>query len=150
MVSRIIIPVDHVVCFRSYISSSSFVFFDFSRLLCPVHRDVPCRARIWWLRAVPNILVPCPYDPYRAKHVRAVPGTKILVQTKMESLRGEASQKLSRGRGGLLPARGAGSHRGTARVWGAAANIMATRTKSQDQSDFVGTHSMTWNGYDTA
>ena len=26
-------------------------------------RPVPCRAQIWWIRAVPNISVPCPHDP---------------------------------------------------------------------------------------
>ena len=26
-------------------------------------RPVPCRAQIWWIRAVPNISVPCPDDP---------------------------------------------------------------------------------------
>ena len=26
-------------------------------------RAVPCRAQIWWIRAVPNISVPCPHDP---------------------------------------------------------------------------------------
>ena len=26
-------------------------------------RAVPCRAMIWWIRAVPNISVPCPHDP---------------------------------------------------------------------------------------
>ena len=36
-------------------------------------RPVPCRAMIWWIRAVPNISVPCPYDPCRAKYFRAVP-----------------------------------------------------------------------------
>ena len=36
-------------------------------------RPVPCRAQIWWIRAVPNISVPCPYDPCRAKYFRAVP-----------------------------------------------------------------------------
>ena len=36
---------------------------------CPV----PCRAKIWWIRAVPNISVPCPEDPCRAKYFRAVP-----------------------------------------------------------------------------
>ena len=24
---------------------------------------MPCRAQIWWIRAVPNISVPCPHDP---------------------------------------------------------------------------------------
>ena len=36
---------------------------------CPV----PCRAMIWWIRAVPNVSVPCPYHPCRAKYFRAVP-----------------------------------------------------------------------------
>ena len=36
-------------------------------------RPVPCRAQIWWIRAVPNISVPCPDDPCRAKYFRAVP-----------------------------------------------------------------------------
>ena len=36
-------------------------------------RPVPCRAKIWWIRAVPNISVPCPYDPCRAKYFRAAP-----------------------------------------------------------------------------
>ena len=36
-------------------------------------RSVPCRAKIWWIRAVPNISVPCPEDPCRARYFRAVP-----------------------------------------------------------------------------
>ena len=40
---------------------------------------MPCRARIWWIRAAPSISVPCPYDPRHAKCFRAVPGTRILV-----------------------------------------------------------------------
>ena len=36
-------------------------------------RPVPCRARIWWICAVPNISVPCPYDPCCAKYFRDVP-----------------------------------------------------------------------------
>ena len=33
-------------------------------------RPVPCRAKIWWIRAVPNIFVLCPHDPCRAKYPR--------------------------------------------------------------------------------
>ena len=33
----------------------------------------PCRAMIWWIRAVPNMSAPCPHDPCRAKYFRAVP-----------------------------------------------------------------------------
>ena len=36
--------------------------YIFSRTRTSI-RDVPCRAQIWWIRAVPNISVPCPHDP---------------------------------------------------------------------------------------
>ena len=36
-------------------------------------RPVPCRAKIWWIRAVPNISVPCPYNPCCVKYFCAVP-----------------------------------------------------------------------------
>ena len=36
-------------------------------------RPVPCRARIRWILAVPDIFVPCPYDLCRAKYLHALP-----------------------------------------------------------------------------
>ena len=53
-----------------YVQEFIPIFFDMSSAQgCPV----PCRAQIWWIRAVPNISVPCPDDPCRAKYFRAVP-----------------------------------------------------------------------------
>ena len=55
-------------CPRWFMRSSSF----------SQGRPVPCRAQIWWIRAVPNISVPCPHDsvpcqifPCRALMIRA-------------------------------------------------------------------------------
>ena len=28
---------------------------------------MPCRAQIWWIRAVPNVSVPCPHDPVQCQ-----------------------------------------------------------------------------------
>ena len=47
-----------------------YVMFDYFPWSANQGRPVPCRAQIWWIRAVPNISVPCPDDPCRAKYPR--------------------------------------------------------------------------------
>ena len=92
---------------------------------------MPCCAQIWWIRAVPNICVLCPYDPCRAKYFRAalclVPRCWVQDLGTKKKRRAREAEPLGMPGGtggGRPPARGSGGLEAPQEqqgVWGAAA-----------------------------